>query len=213
MFLLVIGALPWLQPIIKTVELFGVKLELQELKNQVAEARGAAESANRQAALAVSASTSSSSASSRTDQRVAISDTEALMSEYERVRDDMRPGDARTNVMTDVVRRMIDLAQRTNAFDVDEALRSQSSGRRLFAYAYLYAHPNPQCLPQLVDSVTAQENTPFGQYWGLQSIGQVMSNLEHVGPEIKKKLAVLEAKLPSGTDREYEVRRLLRQAG
>ena len=38
--LLVICALPWLQPLIKTIELLGVKLELQELQDKVAESQG-----------------------------------------------------------------------------------------------------------------------------------------------------------------------------
>src|SRR5436190_18908230 len=54
--LLVIAALPWAQPLIKSIELLGVKLELQELQSQVAEAKGAAESANLQAGLALAAS-------------------------------------------------------------------------------------------------------------------------------------------------------------
>ena len=53
--LLVFCALPWMQPLIKTVELLGVKIELQELQKQVDEARGAAASASRQAGLAISA--------------------------------------------------------------------------------------------------------------------------------------------------------------
>jgi hypothetical protein len=36
--LLVICVLPWVQPLIKTIELFGVKLGLQELQSKVAEA-------------------------------------------------------------------------------------------------------------------------------------------------------------------------------
>ena len=37
--LLVICMLPWVQPLIKTVELLGVKLELQDLKEKVADAQ------------------------------------------------------------------------------------------------------------------------------------------------------------------------------
>ena len=38
--LFVLAAIPWVQPLIKSIELLGVKLELQELQTKVAEARG-----------------------------------------------------------------------------------------------------------------------------------------------------------------------------
>src|SRR5262249_10632287 len=55
--LLVISVLPWVQPLIKSIELFGVKLELRELQNRVAEAQEAARGASQQAALAFTALT------------------------------------------------------------------------------------------------------------------------------------------------------------
>jgi CheY-like chemotaxis protein len=53
--LLVIAVLPWVQPLIKSIELLGVKLELRELQNRVAEAQEAAEGASQQATLALAA--------------------------------------------------------------------------------------------------------------------------------------------------------------
>ena len=114
--------------------------------------------------------------------------------------------------MTDVVRRMIEVGHRLKSFNIAEALRDDSGGMRLFAYAFLYTRPNAQFLVSLVETVTSEEHTPFGQYWGLQSIGRVMSNATHVPPEIKNKLHAFGTRLPRGTDREYEVRKLLRQA-
>ncbi len=126
--LLVICALPWLQPLIKSVELLGVKLELQELQDKVAEARGAAESASRQAGLALSASTAPMPAPARAATGSADSDIQALASEYENIRETQRSGDARTAAMTDVVRRMIDVARRTESLDISGALANEGRG-------------------------------------------------------------------------------------
>lgn len=213
--LLVICALPWLQPLIKSIELLGVKLELQVLQDQVAEARGAAESASRQAGLALSSSSAPpaallSSVASGTADSMSI---RALAGEYEQIRKAQRPGDARTAAMTDVVRRMIDVARRTESCGVADALRDDSPGTRLFAYVYLYSRPDAKFLLPLVESVTAKEDKPFGQYWGLQSIGRVMSGVAPVPLQVRNKLQAFGARLPRGTDRDYEVRKLLRQAG
>jgi CheY-like chemotaxis protein len=53
--LLVISVLPWVQPLIKSIELLGMKVELRELQNRVAEAQEAAEGASQQATLALAA--------------------------------------------------------------------------------------------------------------------------------------------------------------
>jgi hypothetical protein len=211
--LLVIGALPWLQPLIKSIELLGVKLELQELQGKVAEARGAAESASRQASLALSTSNAplTSSPPQFTTAAVASADIKALAGEYERIRETQRSGDARTSAMTDVIRRMIEVARRTEMLNTRNALLDKSRGLRLFAYAYLYTRPDVQYLLELVESVTAKEDTPFGQYWGLQAIERVLAVTPDVPSEVKAKLRVFGAKLPSGTDRDYEVKKLLRE--
>ncbi len=76
--------------------------------------------------------------------------------------------------MTDVVRRMVDVAKSFDTFDIESALRDPDLGRRLFGYAYTFARPNPSQLETLVESVTRLERKPFGQYWGLQALGRVL---------------------------------------
>lgn len=209
--LLVICAIPWLQPLIKTVELLGVKLELQDLQDKVAEAKGAAESASRQAGLALSATNAQPASAQQLASSTMESSVKVLADAYETIRRTQPSGDARTSAMTDVMRRMITLAKSMESFPVTDSLRDDSSGMRLFAYAYLYARPDSRFLPELVASVTGKEHTPFGQYWGLQSIGHVMSTMEHVPEEIKSKLRGFALRLPHGTDREYELKKLLKR--
>lgn len=55
MVLLVIFILPWVQPLIKSIELLGVRLELRELQNRVAEAEEDAKGASQQARFALAA--------------------------------------------------------------------------------------------------------------------------------------------------------------
>jgi len=53
--LLVVSALPWAQAWVKSIELPGVKLELRELRNRVAQAQEAADGASQQAVFALTA--------------------------------------------------------------------------------------------------------------------------------------------------------------
>lgn len=217
--LLVIVALPWLQPLIKSIELLGVKLELQEfklelqeLRNKAAEAQGAAESATQQAGLALA---SSAGPPADPPGEGAGADADAIKSlaeEYNRIRDKQQAGNARTRAMTAVVQQMIDLAARAMLFDATTALRDANRGVRLFAYAYLYRRPDSGMLLPLIDSVTVVEDRPFGQYWGLQAIACVLAEApRELLPQVRMRLLTFAAKLPAGTDRAYEVKKLLRQ--
>jgi CheY-like chemotaxis protein len=53
--LLIVAVLPWAQPLVKSIDAFGVRIELQELKNRLAEAQEDAKGASEQASLALKA--------------------------------------------------------------------------------------------------------------------------------------------------------------
>ncbi len=208
--LLVIAALPWAQPLIKSIELLGVKLELQELQDKVAEAKGAAESATRQVGLALAAS-SQVPQTAAADERGAANEINSLAKEYNNIRATQSSGDARTDAMTRVVSRMVEVARRTQSFDLVTALAGKDRGVRLFAYAFLYERPDGAFLLPLVDSVTRIEDKPFGQYWGLQTLKKVLP----LAPADKQRgakesLRAFSERIPLGTDRDYELRQLLR---
>jgi hypothetical protein len=211
--LVVIAILPWLQPLIKSIELLGVKLELQELKAQVAEAKGAAESANLQAGFAVAAASTAPSAAgaAKLDPGSQASQVTRLAEEYVRIRKEQPSGDARTAAMTDVVRRMMDVSKSSEAFDVRSALRDADRGRRLFGYAYCFARPDASQLEPLVESVTRLEDKPFGQYWGLQALGRVLPLASRDSKRsVRPPLTMFAQRIQSGTDRDYEIKKLLR---
>jgi uncharacterized protein (UPF0335 family) len=210
----VIAVLPWVQPLIKSIELLGVKLELRELQEQIADVKGAAESASRQAAFAVAATGSSVSVekTAATSMKTADDALLALADEYDRIRETQPSGDARTVAMTDVIRKMIELVPLVSTFDVIQALHEKHQGRRLAAYAYLYAQPNPDFLQSLVDSVTKQEDKPFGQYWGLQAIARVLAKQGQavIPTGVANQLRQFVERIPRGTDRDYELKKILR---
>lgn len=209
--LLVIAAIPWAQPLIKSIELLGVKLELQELQEKVAEAKGAAESANRQVGLALAASSNPPQSVVPGDAQDAADEIAARAEEYNNIRKTQPSSDARTNAMTKVVSRMVDVVRRTQSFDLVSALAGENRGLRLFSYAFLYERPDGTFLLPLVESVTTIEDKPFGQYWGLQALKKVLPIAStDAQREAKKRLKAFADRIPAGTDRDYELRQLLR---
>src|SRR5207249_3117811 len=101
-------------------------------------------------------------------------DPEALAEEYKRIRGSQGSGPTRTRAMTRIVQKMIAVASRGTLQDLDSKLQSGDGGQRLAAYSYLVAKPDFKQLEALVDSVVHREDTPFGQYWGLQAIESVI---------------------------------------
>jgi len=211
---LVIAALPWAQPLIKSIELLGVKLELQELKSELADAKGAAASAERKADYLLSAVAPASLVETANDTPagVAVDGYSRLSDAYEHIRETQPWGPARTQAMTEVVREMIERAPNVQRFDVEQNLRAKRRGERLAAYAFLYARPDFRFLEQLVRSVTRLEDKAFGQYWGLQAISRVLAarKQEIVPRDVTRELLQFAERVPAGTDRDHEVRKILR---
>ena len=212
--LLVIALLPWLQPLVKSVELLGVKFELQDLRDKVAAATGAAESAKQKAFFAQSASEPPMSVTRplQSPGDTTEASFQALADQYDHIRDTQSPGDARTLAMTTVVHKIIELAPHSQGFNLAAALVEKRRGVRLVAYAILYAEPNPGILEALVQSVTTIEDKPFGQYWGLQAIARsidVVPDVKALPSQVITQLREFGNRIPRGTDRDYELRQIL----
>lgn len=209
--MLLISLLPWLQPLIKSIEISGIgKVELQDLKDDIAKAKGAAESAAQQAEVALlSTSRTTEAVSTSITYPNATASINALADEYDQIREQDTSGDARTVKMTDVVHRMIDAAPRSK-LDVAAALRSERRGQRLAAYAFLFSRPESQFVNELIDSVANIEDKPFGAYWGLKAI-EASLNEGRVPPDVRGKLKGLLGRYPVGSDRDYQLKRILAQ--
>jgi hypothetical protein len=210
--LIVLAVVPWLAPIIKSIELPGVgKIELQEMKAQVEELRGQTASASQKADTALASKAppvldvSQTAESFSPEQRFLT-----LAAKYDRVRRTQKPGALRTGAMTEIVAEMIAAAPSVPSATVVPFLMEDDDGKRLFAYAHSYASPQPQVLRQLVRSVTEKEDKPFGQYWGIQAIGRVVqATPEGVDLPVRGALRKFLATLKRGTDRYYELSKIV----
>jgi len=209
-----LAVLPWLAPVIKSIELPGVgKIELQEVKSQVEELRGQTASASQKANTALASRTASTSASPTLAPNALVPEQQflALAEKYNEIRMTQKSGGLRTGAMTEVVGEMIDLAHSVPRATVIPLLMGDDNGKRLFAYAYIYARPDPQALPDLVRSVTGTEKQPFGQYWGIQAIGRVIQSApDSANLQIRKSLRDFLTKLKKGTDRYYELSKIVK---
>jgi hypothetical protein len=222
--LLIIALLPWASSFIQSVEALGVKAELRKQEQRIEEVteefkqevKGAAASVNRRVDFAEQYSAVASKAveatlsvrSSDADQTLA-----ELAQEYNAVRDSMRSGRERTTKMTVLVSKMVAYAPNLTDFDVKEALKAEDPGSRLAAYAYLYARPAFEPLEALVSSVT-REDKPFNEYWGIRAIDKVLADRPpdaNIDMTITKLRKYLNCKLPPGSDRYYELYRILRE--
>ena len=159
--LLVIAVIPWLQPLVKSIELLGLKLELQDLKEEIADAKGASESAKQQAFLAQTLTANPAELKLRETASVEAQ-LDNLANQYEKIRHDQSSGDTRTIAMTQVVHQMMTAYQRGAVLDVKEALESNRPGMRLAAYAALNVKPDASLLREAVKSISHDEKTPFG---------------------------------------------------
>jgi hypothetical protein len=113
--------------------------------------------------------------------------------------------------MTEICGEMIALAPSLPSAIVSPLLKEPDGGKRLFAYAHIYALPEPQLLPDLVHSVIEKEDTAFGQYWGIQAIGRVIQAApESANLEIRNMLRSFLTKLKKGEDRYYELSRIIK---
>lgn len=213
-----VALLPWLQPIFKTVKLpGGIEVTLQDMKQEIQTAVGAAQSAERKAELAVSGIVTSPAADLPNAVRNEASPPSAqglaaLAREYEHIRATQRSGASRTNAMTTVVRKMIEHANDVAEQELPGLLKSGAAGDRLIAYASLYGHPRPELLQELTSSVASTENQPFGQYWGLQAISRNLPDQpRNVPSSVLATLSAFSSTIKAGTDRDYELSRILRQ--
>ena len=236
--LLVIALLPWASSFIQSVEALGFRAELrkdiEEVQGTAAEAQGAAAEAQGAAAEAQGAAASANQKADFAEQTAELYSTVAsknaeatpsvrssdadqtlqeLAREYNAMRDSMRSGPERTTKMTALVSKMVANAPNLTDYDVEEALKGKDLGSRLAAYAYLYARPAFEQLEALVSSVT-REDARFNEYWGIRAIDKVLADRPpdaNIDMTITKLRKHLNNKLPPGSDRYYELHRVLRE--
>jgi len=209
--LLGIAFFPWLNPLIKSIELPGIgRLELNELRRQVEEASGAAESANQKADFAVAQAMEPDQIDSRRAGRASASinqEFSELAAKFDQVGEPTTTNPVRAAEMIDFISKMISIAPYVRDFDVEKNLNESAPGKRLLAYAYLLARPDPKILMPLVNTLTQLENKDFNQYWAILAVEKIISisDMDKLDPAIYRKLQQYLQELPYGTDRFYEL--------
>ncbi|HEX8651375.1 MAG TPA: YEATS-associated helix-containing protein [Pyrinomonadaceae bacterium] len=184
----------------------------EQAKDTALTAQGAAVSAQRKIEVVEGRSAPPSEQAALREGTSPSKQLDSLIKQYNEVRSTQKPGGARTSVMTGIVREMIDLAPSLRDFPTLDYLRDPNdAGKRLAAYAYLYSQPDGKLLPPLVDSVTMKDNPPFNQYWGILAIGKLLqgANKSDIPKETLEKLKQYHKSLAKGTDREYELSRII----
>jgi hypothetical protein len=179
---------------------------LQTLTRQAQEAVGAARSALQKVDFALISPTDISTGVNLRPE----AELEQLSNEYVQIRATMPSGDLRTHKMAEIFKKMTTIASTTQSLDVPQLLIHNDPGKRLVAYAYLYSKPDYQYFRELVDAIVTDQ-TPFGQYWGIQALKKIIESRPHISIEhdIAQKIRTYYKKLPKGIDREYELSKIL----
>ena len=210
--LILLALIPWLAPIIKSIEIFGIgKVELQDLKDEVEKIKGAVESVEQKAEFASAPSSEMriSELGIKSPDELNV-ELKALAQKYVQTRKNLRPSPERNTVMTKIFKEMVQISSQMGSFDVDKNILSYDHGDRLSASAYLYANPNREKLDLALESIM-EESKPFNQYWGIRAIGKIVYQLspEEINMKLVNKLEKLEAVLKPNSDRYYELNKIL----
>ncbi|OIJ91326.1 hypothetical protein BIV25_29760 [Streptomyces sp. MUSC 14] len=203
--LLAVAVVPWLGDLFRSIEVPGVaRIEFRDVERRV-------EAAQRTADAALVGDGPEGVAA---DDTAAWETVEELATEYVAVRLEQRSGAARTRRMDQIFARMVRATQRVDDFDTGELLRSRDAGRRLAAYARLYALPEPGLLSELVEAV-AGEPLPFNQYWGLRAVGKGVEDAgaDGVPPGVVGRLQELRSRVLLRSDRGELVDGILADLG
>jgi hypothetical protein len=209
--LLAVAAAPWLGSFLESVEGAGWKVtyrrlerELENTREELQVTKGEVASATHRADFIESQGVAGLATSSPAEEMG------QLVSEYNRIRREMKSGPARTRKMTDVVRHLTLLADRLDTVDWPGYLHSQDGGERIAAYAYYYARPDPRAARELTRVLTNVENTPFGQYWAIQALGKIAEAAPASVLDLVPDWQVfLDSTLRPGTDRYYVLSQLI----
>jgi hypothetical protein len=215
--LIVLALVPWLGAVFDSIELPGglkvhyLEQQLNEAQTELSRAQTETEHAKRAAASA-SQKAAVAFAANKPDSRTRHADRQLkeLVVKYNEVRAAQESSSRRTAILTEITGRMVALSGQVSHYHWRKALESDDPGLRVAGYAWLYAKPNPRAAQLLVNTVTVREETHFGQYWGLEALQRCLPLADAVTvAELTPKLKEFLSKLPTDSDRHYELSNLL----
>jgi hypothetical protein len=229
--LVLLGAalLPWLAPLIGTIEApGGWKVQFRELQARVkvsekrsADASVSASRASRTAEAAIGAASAQSEyrAARAEDPGAEIAPPKDPVADPDSVLDGLiaryaeavsGTGPDRTGELSRIFGSMVAVVPTLTGFDTAAALAGDDPGRRLAAYAGLYARPDPELLQPLATALAAGRDARFAQYWGIRALGLVAEQRDQPAPAaVMAALRGLAAELPDDSDRRAELDRVL----
>jgi len=213
--MLVVSLLPWLGSVFESLELpGGWKLQYREIQQQLEkthaqsqQAIGAAASASQKADFAVAASEPATGTGTTSEQ------FNQLAAKYNQIRATQQSSNTRTKTLTQIVAQMVTLARKMPDYPWQEALSSDDRGRRVAAYAWLYARPDADASRSLARALTTgQEDTDFGQYWNLQALQRCLQLADpDTAATLKPELERFLPSMPPNNPRYHELADLLQQ--
>ena len=213
--MLVVALLPWLGSVFESLELpGGWKLQYREMQQQLEkthaqsqQAIGAAASASQKADFALAASEPTTGTGTASDK------FNELVAKYNLIRASQQSSHARTKTLTQMVGQMAALAREMPDYPWQEALSSDDRGRRVAAYAWLYARPTADASQLLTQTLTTgREDTDFGQYWNLQALQRCLQLADpDTAAALKPGLERFLPSLPPSNPRYHELSDLLQQ--
>ena len=210
--LLALALVPWLAPLVKSLKFADFEIVFRELERQIAEARGDARSARRMTDTLADGLLAGGEGVNTAADVPPDEEFDGLIAVYKRVQKSMKRGPAKTGRLTRVMSRMIVLGPRLRSLDVAGALRGKDGGKRVAAYAALYARPDGRLLPDLLDAVTGSKQRPFSTFWGIKAAGKVLAAADpaDVRAAVFRLEQFLQRELRPGTDRHRELSIILR---
>jgi hypothetical protein len=138
-----------------------------------------------------------------------------LIDQYNAARKETLTSAERTAKLTTIVSTMISALSGAGheVIDLDSYIKAgDNDGRRVAAYAYLYANPDPRLTATLVRAILTDE-TRFGQYWAVRALRRLISvDPAALDLNSRRELERLLAKLKPTTDRAFELRQALTEA-
>ncbi|MFE4976275.1 hypothetical protein ACFRAR_29750 [Kitasatospora sp. NPDC056651] len=209
-----IAVVPWLGDLFESIELpGGAKFQYRQLQERVeaveqqaAEAQQAGDDASRQARVALVAG-GEGIRGAEVEEEVG-----RLVDEFTDLRRSEPSGPARTYRQELIFAELARLTPLVDDYDTASALGSADGGARLAGYARLYARPEEEFLPTLVEAAVS-EGLAFNQYWAFHAVGSIV---DAIGPgnvrlgTVRRLRSCLPA-LPQGSDRIRALTAVLRR--
>jgi hypothetical protein len=212
--LLVIAILPWISTLIESLKYGELEIKLRDIVKKTEEAKGAAESARLLVITQTESERQKESRAAAVEKMAGkppLQQLEQLVAEYKGIRAANPPSDYRTRLMTRIMTQMREVARSLPESDMLLWLRDEDPARRLAAYAFFYENPEFAQVDALVKSVMKSDNPPFAQYWGILALERVIGvrGQATVSNQTKVALKHMLSELKPGTDRQYELLRLI----